>query len=291
MKKKIARDRKNSQLRDIWHRLSRNIPAMIGLGVVCVILLLALFADVIADYDTKAIENYPEIRLQGPSSEHILGTDAFGRDQFARVIHGARYSLSVAVICTAIGILAGSLIGATSAYFGGRLDNIIMRILDAFMCIPGMLLTLSLVSALGTGLRSIIIALTISSIPSYARIVRSVVLSVVQQEYIEAAKACGIGSFRIITGHVLPNAIGTIIVNAMMNMAGLIISTSSLSYIGMGIELPAPEWGAMLFEGQNHMRYHPHVVLVPGLAIVFTALSFNLLGDGLSEALDPRMRD
>ena len=290
-KNRLAQNRSNSQLADVWFRLRKNKAAMAGLIVICIIACLAVFADVLADYDTMAIMQHPEVRLQGPSLEHLLGTDAYGRDMFARLIHGARYSLTFALVCTALGIAGGILVGATAAYMGGKVDDIIMRILDAFMCLPGMLLSLSLVSALGMGLKSIIIALSISAVPSFARIVRSVMLTVVQQEYIEAARACGIGNMRIILGHVIPNAIGIIIVNATMNMAGLVMSAAALSYIGMGIQAPAPEWGAMLSEGQMHMRTHMHMVLVPGIAIIVTALSFNLLGDGLSEALDPRMKD
>lgn len=290
-RKSMALDKNNSQWADIWFRLRRNKPAMLGLAVLCLIALLAISADLLADYDTMAIAHNPQDRLQGPSLEHLLGTDAYGRDMFARVIHGARYSLTFALVCTFFGVTGGVLVGATAAYMGGKVDNVIMRALDAFNCLPPMLLSLSLVSALGMGLKSIIIALSISAIPSYARIVRSVMLTVVQQEYVEAAKACGIGTLRIILGHVIPNAIGIIIVNATMNMAGLIMTAASLSYIGMGIQAPAPEWGAMLSEGQMHMRTHAHMMLVPGLAILVTALSFNLLGDGLSEALDPRMKD
>lgn len=282
---------KNSRLKDFWRRFSRNKTALLGLIVIVILTLLAIFADVIADYQLMAIEQHPEIRLQGPSLEHLLGTDAFGRDIFARLVHGARYSLCFALVCTTVGILGGSLIGAVSAYLGGRWDTIIMRALDAVMCIPGTLLVLSMVSALGMGLKSIIIALSVTSIPSFARIMRSVVLNIVQQEYIEAAKACGIGDLRIIIGHVLPNAVGMIIINATMNIAGTILSASGLSYIGMGIQPPAPEWGAMLNESMNYMRMYPGLVIMPGLAIVITALSFNLLGDGLSEALDPRLKD
>ncbi len=281
----------NSRFKDFWRRFSRNKTALLGLIVILILTVLAIFADVIADYQTLAIEQHPEIRLQGPSLEHLLGTDAFGRDLFARLIHGARYSLCFALVCTTVGILGGSLIGAISAYLGGKWDTIIMRVLDAIMCIPGTLLVLSMVVALGMGLKSIIIALSVTSIPSFARIMRSVVLNIVQQEYIEAAKACGIGDMRIIVGHVLPNAVGMIIINATMNIAGTILSASGLSYIGMGIQPPAPEWGAMLNESMNYMRMYPSLVIIPGLAIVITALSFNLLGDGLSEALDPRLKD
>ena len=290
-KKDLSKVVKPGGFKDIWFRLKKNKLAMIGLVLVALVVLLAVFADVLADYDTMAIEQHPEIRLQGPSVEHILGTDAYGRDIFARIAHGARYSLTFALVCTVISLIGGTLVGAAAAYAGGAVDNVIMRILDAFFCMPAMLLTISLSSVLGMGLKSIIIALSISSIPGYARIVRSVMLSISQQEYIEAARANGFGSFRIIVGHMVPNAISILIVNAMMSMAGLIMSAAALSYIGMGIQAPAPEWGAMLQEGQSYMRDHFSMVLIPGLAIVITALGFNLLGDGLSEALDPRMKD
>ncbi len=290
-KKDLTKTRSSSGLADVWFRFRKNKLSMAGLIVVVIIILLAIFADVLADYDTMAIEQHPEIRLQGPSAEHWFGTDAYGRDMFARIVHGARYSLTFALACTAISLVGGTLIGAAASYAGGIVDNVIMRILDAFYCMPGMLLTISLSSALGMGLKSIIIALSISGVPGYARIVRSVMLTISQQEYIEAARACGFGSFRIIVGHMVPNAISMLIVNAMMSMAGLIMSAAALSYIGMGIQPPAPEWGAMLQEGQTYMREYFSMVLIPGLAIVITALSFNLLGDGLSEALDPRMKD
>ncbi len=290
-KKDLSKARSSTGFADVWYRFRKNKLSMAGLIVVIIIILLAIFADVLADYDTMAIEQHPEIRLQGPSAEHIFGTDAYGRDMFARIIHGARYSMTFALVCTAVSMIGGTLVGAAAAYAGGILDNVIMRVLDAFYCMPGMLFTISLSSALGMGLKSIIIALSISGIPSYARIVRSVMLGISQQEYIEAARACGFGGFRIITRHMVPNAISILIVNAMMSMSGLIMSAASLSYIGMGIQPPAPEWGAMLQEGQTYMREYFSMVLVPGLAIVITALGFNLLGDGMSEALDPRMKD
>ena len=290
-KKKDLASARPSGFADIWFRFRKNKLALAGLITVIIIALFAIFADVLADYDAMAIDQHPEIRLQGPSGEHILGTDGYGRDMFARIVHGSRYSLTFTLACTAISLIGGTLVGATAAYVGGAVDSVIMRVLDAFHCMPAMLLTISLSSALGVGLKSIIIALSISGIPGYARIVRSVMLTISQQEYIEAAKACGFGSLRIIVGHMVPNAISILIVNAMMSMAGLIMSAASLSYIGMGIQAPAPEWGAMLQEGQTYMREHFSMVLIPGLAIVITALSFNLLGDGLSEALDPRMKD
>lgn len=276
---------------DIWYRFKKNKPAVIGLIVISFIIIVALLADLIADYDTVAIQMVPQDRLQSPSAEHIFGTDQYGRDLFARIIHGARVSLTFGLTCAALGMIGGSLIGASSAYFGGKIDNIIMRIIDVIMSIPGILLTLALITVLGLGLKNMIIAMTIGMVPGFSRIIRALVLTIVRQEYVEAAKACGASNIRIIIFHVLPNAVAMIIVYATMNIAGLIIGAASLSFIGMGVQPPTPEWGSMVAESTTYMRLYPHVVLVPGLSIVITALSFNLFGDGLADALDPRMRD
>ena len=276
---------------DVWYRLRRNKAAMFGLVVICMILLLAIFADVIADYETEVIGTNPDDRLQAPSLQHIFGTDAAGRDLFFRIVHGARYSLTFGLVCTAAAMILGTILGASAAFFGGKVDTIITFIVDAIICIPGMLMSLSLVAVLGAGLSNLMIAVTVTAVPGFTRIIRSIVLGIVRQEYIEAARAIGVSSARTIFVHVLPNAIGLIIVNATMNVASLIISAAGLSFIGMGIQPPAPEWGAMLNGSLTYLRTEPYIVIFPGLAIMLTSLSFNLLGDGLSEALDPRMKD
>lgn len=275
---------------DMWYRLRRNRAAMFGLGMIVIFILAALAGIVFID-DAAVFETNPDARLQSPSSEHIFGTDDMGRDLFLRVIYGARYSLTFGIVCTLFSLIFGAVLGASAAFFGGRVDSAITFVLDAVICIPNTLLSLSLVAVLGLGFRNLMIAITVSSIPSFARIIRSIVLSVVGQEYIEAARAIGVSSARTIFVHVLPNAIGLIIVNAAMNVSGLIMSAAGLSFIGMGIQPPAPEWGAMLSDSLKYMRTYPHIVIFPGMAIVLTALSFNLLGDGLSEALDPRMKE
>jgi peptide/nickel transport system permease protein len=292
MKKKNHPERAGemSTAADIWYRLRKNKAAMVGLTVIIIIILLAVFANLFADYNNDVIMTHADSRLQTPSAEHWFGTDAGGRDIFARVIYGARYSLVFGLGCTFIAMIIGGILGASAAYFGGKVDEIITFIVDAIICIPSILLSLSLVAVLGAGFTNLMIAITISSVPSFARVIRSIVLGVTGQEYIEAAKAVGVSNTRIIFVHVLPNAIALIIVNATMNIAGLIIAASSLSFIGMGIQPPAPEWGAMLTDALQYLRTAPHVAIFPGLAILITALSFNLLGDGLSEALDPRMR-
>lgn len=288
--KAVTTKKKRGQWFETWRMLKKNKMAMVGLGILIVLILLAIFADVIADYDEVAIKMNTEIRLQGPSKDHILGTDELGRDIFARIIHGARVSLQVGIIAVGIAILAGGSLGAIAGFYGGKLDNIIMRIMDIFLAIPSILLAISIVSALGSTMLNLMIAVGISSIPSYARIVRASVLSIKDQEFIEAARAIGARDSRIIVKHILPNSLAPVIVQGTLGVAGAILSTAGLSFIGLGIEKPAPEWGAMLSGGRQHLRDAWHVTTFPGIAIMITILSLNLLGDGLRDALDPRLK-
>lgn len=289
-KKSITRIEKGHG-REIFENFMRNKLAVIAAIVLIIIILAALCCDFWYDYDTDCLGQNPAIRKLGPSSEHWFGTDNFGRDMFVRVLYGSRYSLIFGFGCTALSLLLGCLLGATAAYYGGKWDAIIMRILDAMMCIPSMLLMLLIVSVMGGGLQPMVISITISSVPGFTRIIRSVVLSVVQQDFIEAARASGSKNSYIVLHHVIPNAIGPIIVNGMMNIAGIIMSAAGLSYIGMGIQPPAPEWGNMLSEAMKAgLRTSPHLAIFPGMAIVITALCFNLVGDGLADAIDPRRR-
>lgn len=282
--------KKRSQMLEVWKRLKRNKMAMAGLVVLLTLVVLALLADVIADYNEVAIKMNTSIRLQGPSKEHILGTDELGRDIFARIIHGARVSLQVGVIAVGIAIAIGGTLGAMAGYYGGKLDNIIMRVMDIFLAVPSILLAIAIVSALGSNMLNLMIAVGISSIPNYARIVRASVLSIKDQEYIEAAKAIGAKDTRIILKHIIPNSLAPVIVQGTLGVAGAILSTAGLSFIGLGIEKPAPEWGAMLSSGRTFLREAWHVTTFPGIAIVITILSLNLLGDGLRDALDPRLK-
>lgn len=282
--------RKRSQWAEVWRRLRKNKMAMLGLTIIVILILLALFADIIADYEEVAIKMNTSIRLQGPSKEHILGTDELGRDIFARMIHGARVSLKVGIIAVGIAIIIGGTLGAIAGFYGGKLDNVIMRAMDIFLAIPSILLAIAIVSALGTSMLNLMIAVGISSIPSYARIVRASVLSIKDQEFIEAAKAIGAKDTRIILKHILPNSMAPIIVQGTLGVAGAILSTAGLSFIGLGIQKPAPEWGAMLSSGRQFIREAWHVTTFPGIAIMITILSLNLLGDGLRDALDPRLK-
>ena len=283
--------RKRSQLSLIWHRLRRNRLAMLGLALMSAILLLAVFADVIADYDTKVVGMNMAERLQTPSAKHWFGTDGYGRDVFARIIHGSRLSLSLSIISMLIAVAIGSMIGAISGYFGGRVDDVLMRLMDMLLAIPPMLMSISIVAALGRSMANLMLALALAYMPVFARVIRSSILSVKDQEFVEAARACGTSDARIILRHIIPNAVGPIIVQATLAMGSSILTISSLSFMGMGIQPPQPEWGTMLYEGRDLIRTSPYLVIFPGAAIAVSVLSLNLLGDGLRDALDPRLKN
>ncbi|MGL4534412.1 MAG: nickel transporter permease [Fusobacteriaceae bacterium] len=282
--------KKRSQFFEVWRRLKRNKMAVLGLIIIVTMIIIAVFANVIADYDTVVIKQNLSERLQSPSMKHILGTDEFGRDIFARLIHGARVSLKVGVLAVSLSIAIGGSLGAFAGFYGGKLDNVIMRIMDIFLAVPSILLAIAIVSALGPNLRNLMLAISISSVPSYARIVRASVLSIRDQEYIEAAKAIGASDMRIIFRHIIPNSLAPVIVQGTLGVAGAILSTAGLSFIGLGIQPPAPEWGSMLSGGRQYLRYAWWVTTFPGIAIMMTILSLNLLGDGLRDALDPRLK-
>ncbi len=281
--------KKQNRAKEVWRRLRKSKTAMVGLTIVFVLVFCALFADFISPYG-KAIKQHIDTRLATPSPEHIFGTDAFGRDVFTRVLHGTRASLALGLVTSLLALSAGALLGAVAGYFGGRVDGIIMRFMDILTSVPSLLLSLSIVAALGAGIRNLIIAITLSRVPSFVRIVRSAVLTIVDQDFIEAAKAGGIKNGKIIFRHVIPNAVGPIIVQTTMSISQLILQAASLSFLGMGVQPPHPEWGAMLNEAREYMRVAPHLMIFPGIAIVLAALSFNQVGDGLRDALDPKLK-
>lgn len=282
--------KKKSQAAEVWKRMKRNKMAMVGLGIFTVIVLCTIFADVIVPYHAALDQDIAQ-RLLTPSKTHWFGTDNYGRDIFARIIHATRNSLVMGIGAVVVGVTLGGILGATAGYYGGKVDAVIMRIVDTIMCIPFMLLALAIVAALGAGLVNVLIALVLSMIPSYTRVIRSAILTVVGMDYIEAAKSCGTSDRTILLHHILPNAIGPIIVQATMSVGTMIIWAASMSFLGMGVQPPTPEWGSMLSEGKDYILTSPHLVLFPGLAIALTALSLNLMGDGLRDALDPRLKD
>jgi len=273
---------------EAWKRLKKNKLAMVSLVVFVLLILIALFPGLFATHD-YAEQDYNAV-LQKPSMAHFFGTDNFGRDIFSRVIYGTRISLSIGICCVMISLVVGGALGAIAAFKGGKVDNVIMRFMDVFQAIPRMLMAISIAAALGTGMGNLMLAIGIGSVPIYARVVRAAVLTVRDKDYIEAAKAIGAGSFRQVMKYMIPNALGPIIVQATFGVAGSILLTSSLSYIGLGIAPPTPEWGSMLSAGRQYMQQAMHIVLFPGLAIMLTIFSLNVLGDGLRDALDPKLK-
>ena len=286
-----AKKKSPSLWSEVWRRLKKSKTAMIGLFIIILVVLAAIFADFICDYETQVIKQNIAGKLQLPSKEHWFGTDAYGRDLFARVVHGSRISLVIGLAATVGSVLISCLLGSVAGYYSGKVDNLIMRITDMFMAIPSELLALAIVASRGPGIFNLLIAVTIARIPPFTRITRASILTVVDQEYVEASRASGARDAYIIFRHILPNAMGPIIIQATMGVARMILTAAGMSFIGMGVQPPAAEWGSMLAEGRDYMRYNPYVAIFPGLAIILTSLSINLFGDGLRDALDPKLKD
>lgn len=282
--------RKKGLWREAWIRMRRNRSSIVGMILLGIIILLAVFANGIANYDTMAVKIDMLHRLAPPSAEHIFGTDELGRDLFARIIHGARISLSIGFLAELVTLALGMFFGALSGFYGGRLDNIIMRCMDVFMAIPSLLLSIAMVTAFGTSTFILVMAIAVAGVPSLSRIVRAQVMSTREQEYVEAARALGANDFIIVTKYIVPNIMSPIIVQVALDIAGCILTVSALSYLGLGVPPPAPEWGAILSAGQNYIRDAWNITVFPGLMIILTIISLNLVGDGLRDALDPKMK-
>lgn len=274
---------------ETMYRYCKNKVALIGLVIAVALIFVIIFAEVLSPYDVGVKNDYLN-RLQGPSFEHLFGTDGYGRDIFTRVIHGAKYTMLIAISSCLFAQVIGAILGALAAFYSG-LDNILMRILDVFLAIPAMLLALAVTAALGSSLPNLIVALMVSRIPGAARSSRAVMLSLVGQENIEAARSYGSRDGQLIFRHILPNALGPIIVDFTINLSVTTLQVSSLSYIGLGVQPPTPEWGVLLSEAREFMQVAPHTIIFPGIAIMLAALAFNLIGDGLRDAMDPRLRD
>jgi peptide/nickel transport system permease protein len=289
IEKKIKK--KQNPTKEVIIRLIRNKSAIIGIILFTIIALLSLFAPLMVDYYEDCLAQNLSQRFLPPSSEHWFGTDAFGRDVFARIIYGGRISISLGLISTIISMLIGGTFGVLAGYYGKKTDEIIMRIMDSIMAIPGIIFALAIVAALGPEIKNLIIAVLIMQIPSFARVTKSAVLGVARAEYIEAAKTYAASPLRIIIKYVLPNSLGPVIVHASMSVAMMIMAMAGLSFIGMGVQPPTPEWGLMLSEAKEYIRYMPRLMFYPGAAIIITALSLNLFGDGLRDALDPKLKD
>lgn len=284
----FAAIKKESMLKQTWDGLKKNKLAMFGLFLIIVLIITAIFADFIAPY---GVDDQDLLRkFKAPSSEFLFGTDEFGRDIFSRIVYGSRYSLMIGAVAASLSAAIGMLIGSVAGFYGGKVDNILMRMIDIMMAIPSTLLGISIVAALGNGIRNVIIAVAIGAVPSYARIIRASILSVKEQEYIEAARSIGASDIRIILHHILPNCLAPIIVQITMSVAKAILEASALSFIGLGVQPPSAEWGAMLSAGRAYIRKAWWIVTFPGLAIAMIIFGLNLFGDGLRDALDPKLK-
>ncbi|MEA4927494.1 MAG: ABC transporter permease [Candidatus Limiplasma sp.] len=272
-----------------WRRLKKNKLATLGLIIILLMIVLALLAPLIIPYKVDAVNLKYKLKL--PSAEHWFGTDELGRDIFSRLLYGARFSLQIGIIGVLISATGGILLGSVAGYFGGATDNLIMRLMDVLQAIPGIVLAIAISATLGPGLTNCIIALSISAIPNYARMTRASILNVRKMEYLEAATSINCSNTRIIIKHVLPNAFSPLIVQSTMGIAGTIMGAAMLSFIGLGVQPPTPEWGAMLSAGRNYLRDYPHLCIFPGVTIMIAVLSLNMLGDGLRDALDPKLKD
>lgn len=281
--------RKRSAMGEIWHRLRKNRGAVIGAAVLLLLFAVALTIDLWVDQELVIGQNLRQ-RLKAPSAAHWFGTDEMGRDLFWRIMYGARYSLAIGFVAVFVSLAVGVPLGALAGYFGGAVETIIMRITDIFSAVPAILMAVVVVSVLGSSTINLMIAVGVSSIPGFVRVTRAAVLTVRNEEYVEAAKALGKSHLYIIFVHVLPNCLSPIIVQTTLRVASAIVSASSLSFLGLGIKPPAPEWGALLTAGRNYILGYSYLTFFPGLAIIITVLAFNLLGDGLRDAMDPKLK-
>lgn len=272
----------------VGKRLLQNKMAVIGMTVLGIIIFAAIFAPYIAPHDP--IKQNILARYKAPSSKYLLGTDELGRDILSRIIYGARYSLLIGVISISIALLLGIFLGVVAGYFGGRIDLLLMRLIDILLAFPYILLAIAIVAILGPDLQNAMLAISIVNVPRFARIIRSSVLTIKENEFIQAAKALGASDLRIIVRHLLPNCLGPLIVQSTLSMASAILSAAGLSFLGLGAQPPTPEWGAMLSDARSALQIAPWVVTFPGLAIMLNVLGFNLLGDGLRDALDPKLK-
>ena len=277
------------QRRDAWRRFRRQTPAVLGLIIFLILILAAIAAPVLTPYDPEKLKLADA--LIHPNLAHPLGTDHLGRDMLARILYGGRLSLMIGFLAVGIGLVVGVPLGAVSGYYGGWVDMVVQRIADVLLSFPSILLALALVAALGVGLRNVIISVGVSAIPSFIRLVRGSVLSIREQTYVEAARSVGVKDHVILRRHILVNAMAPVIVQATLNLGTAILVAAGLGFLGLGVQPPTPEWGAMLGEGRQYIFSASYMATFPGLAIFLAVLGFNLMGDGLRDALDPRLRD
>lgn len=275
--------------KEAWRSFRRSKTAVVGMVIIVFFILLALFGPFIAK---EGLNNQLAAdRLQPPSAEYWLGTDDFGRDILSRIIHGARISLSVGFLSVIVSVVVGSLLGIIAGYYGRWIDTIISRIFDIMLAFPSILLAIAIVSVLGPGLENALIAIAIINVPNFGRLIRSKVLSIKEDEYITAAKAVGMKNARILFSHILPNSMAPVIVQGTLAVATAILEAAALGFLGLGAQAPQPEWGKMLADSKSYLQSAPWTMIFPGLSIMLTVLGFNLMGDGLRDALDPKMKN
>lgn len=274
----------------IWRQYKKNKGAVIGLVVLCAFIVIAITSSFIWDYQEDIVGMKLEQRLLKPCLQHLFGTDHMGRDLLARVFYGTRYSLLIGFGSTAISTFFGILFGSIAGYYGGKVENVIMRVVEILLMIPNMLLTIVIVTAFGINLGNLLLAQGLATIPHFTRNARAAIMTVRDNEYIEAAKAMGVSDFMIILKHVIPNALSPILVQVTSRVGGCIVGAAGFSFLGLGVPIPTPEWGAMLSDARNNMREYPHLVIFPGLAILILVLAINQIGDGLRDALDPKLK-
>ena len=272
-----------------FRRLCKNKLAVVGLIIIIFFVVVAIFAPMIATHDYTAM-NLAD-KFMKPCAAHLFGTDELGRDLFSRVVYGTRLSLYIGLAGVISSSVIGIILGSLSGFFGGKVDTIIMRLLDIISGIPSMVLAIAICAALGTGINNCIIALSIGTFPSVARLMRGSILNIRGMDYVEAATSINCSNTRIILHHVLPNAFAPLLVNATMNYALFILTAAGLSFVGLGVQPPAAEWGALISAARNYIRSYPYLIIIPGIALMLLVMAFNMLGDGLRDALDPKLKD
>jgi peptide/nickel transport system permease protein len=281
--------KKQSQFLEVMKRLIMNKTAVIGASILIILVISAIFAPYIAPYDYAKMD--PVHKFAGSSWKHLFGTDEYGRDIFSRIVYGARFSLTLGICATLIGTVIGVILGSLAGYFGGKVDYFIMRFLDIFQSIPIILMTICISTALGTGLGNTILAMGIGGMAGPVRLLRGAIMGIRSQEYLEASTAINCSKWQIILKHVLPNAISPVVVFTTMSIGMVIMGAAGLSFIGLGVQPPTPEWGAMLVGATKYLQHYPSMVIYPGLMIAITVLAANMFGDGLRDAMDPKLKN
>lgn len=283
-----SEEKKHSEFKDIWYMILKNKAAVIGMIIVIILILIAVFGKFLEPYNPNIGDLSQSLKTA--SQAHLLGTDEQGRDILSRIIDGTRVSLRVGIYAVSFALIIGTIFGAAAGYYGGKTDMIIMRFMDIILAFPSLLLAIAFMEALGKGIDKAIIAISIVTIPEYARIVRSSILSIKESEFVQAAKVIGNNDAAIIFRHILPNVISPIVVRATLGISSAILDTAALGFLGLGVQPPQSEWGSMLGSGRGYFFNAPHIIIYPGMAITITVLAFNLFGDGLRDALDPKLR-